>query len=345
MKQTVLILGAGSSQEAGLPVGEELKKHVAQMLDIRFAESGRLQSGDASIVDAVRHHIHPDRNPNPHRHAACRIAAAMPQAISIDNFLDAHKDDEKIQICGKLAIVQGILAAERRSKLYHQPMSRDAFEHSRVAGTWFNGFFQVLTENCRLDGLERRLSGLTLIVFNYDRCIEHYLFHAFQTYYGIDEKSAAEFVKQIRIYHPYGSVGALPWFGGSVMSPFGLEARGSDLLKLAGGIKTFTEGTDPSSSDVVDIRAKVGAADRIVFLGFAFHPMNLQVLWDSSVKPPPGSAAECYATGKGISTNDVGVIAAELAELGGYVERKVRIRNDFTCADLFREYRRTLAMQ
>jgi hypothetical protein len=343
MKRTVLILGAGASREVGLPVGDELKKHVASMLDIRFETDGRQRSGDWRIIDALRLHIHPARDVNPHRQAACRVAAAMPQAISIDNFIDAHKGDAKIEICGKLAIVQGILNAERASKLFHDSTSGEAFNHGRVAGTWFNGFFQVLTENCRLDNLEERLGALTLIVFNYDRCIEHYLYLAFQTYYGIGAERASELVKRIHIFHPYGSVGSLPWFRGNTSAAFGHEPNAQELLKLSGEIKTFTEGTDPSSSDIIAIREKVKAADRLVFLGFAFHPLNLQLLWDASAKPPAPSNTACFATGMGISTNDIGVIAAELVELGGFVEAKVRI-NTLTCSQLFQEYRRTLAM-
>jgi hypothetical protein len=149
------------------------------------------------------------------------------------------------------------------------------------------------------------LSTVTLIVFNYDRCIEQYLYLAFQTYYGMVAERAAGLVKKIHIYHPYGSVGSLPWYGGTQTSPFGHEPGAGELLKLAGGIKTFTEGTDPTSSDITAIRAKVLAADRLLFLGFAFHRLKRQA-----------SPARCWATGKNISVNDRDEIAKELVALG-----------------------------
>jgi hypothetical protein len=158
------------------------------------------------------------------------------------------------------------------------------------------------------------LSTVTLIVFNYDRCIEQYLYLAFQTYYGMVAERAAGLVKKIHIYHPYGSVGSLPWYGGTQTSPFGHEPGAGELLKLAGGIKTFTEGTDPTSSDITAIRAKVLAADRLLFLGFAFHRLNLQLLWDASKRQ--ASPARCWATGKNISVNDRDEIAKELVALG-----------------------------
>jgi hypothetical protein len=46
MKSLVLILGAGSSEEVGLPVGRDLKSQIAELLDIRFHHGGQQQSGD-----------------------------------------------------------------------------------------------------------------------------------------------------------------------------------------------------------------------------------------------------------------------------------------------------------
>ncbi|HEY7241154.1 MAG TPA: hypothetical protein VH600_18415, partial [Burkholderiales bacterium] len=311
MPRTVIVLGAGASKEVGLPTGEELKQRIADLLNIRF-DVNRLKSGDAEIVEAVGIHIHPGRDVNPYLQVGRHIAAAMPQAISIDNFIDAHKGDSKIEILGKLAIVRAILHAERHSTLFHDTTRSDPFQHSRIAGSWFNSFFQLLTENCREADLEQRLATVTLIVFNYDRCIEQYLYHALQTYYRMSAERAGSLVKKMRIFHPYGSVGGLPWYGGTNTSDFGYDPpRASDLLKLAKGIKTFTEGTDPSSSDIADIRARVIAAERLVFLGFAFHPLNLELLWDKE-RQPGIAIIKCFATGKGISQSDVQAITADL---------------------------------
>jgi hypothetical protein len=51
---------------------------------------------------------------------------------------------------------------------------------------------------------------VSFIVFNYDRCIEHFIFHAAQSYYGVDPGRAAQFVAAISFYHPYGSIAPLP---------------------------------------------------------------------------------------------------------------------------------------
>ena len=49
--------------------------------------------------------------------AGWRIRDAMPQAISIDNFIDTHGENKLIELCGKLAIVRTILEAEAKSTL------------------------------------------------------------------------------------------------------------------------------------------------------------------------------------------------------------------------------------
>src|SRR5664279_6384779 len=98
--KTVFVLGAGSSEEVGLPVGSKLKEEIATHIDIRFDEWGREQeSGNQNIVRALQKKVmHPSGlkgDINPYLHAAWKIRDALPQAISIDNFLEAFSDDAK----------------------------------------------------------------------------------------------------------------------------------------------------------------------------------------------------------------------------------------------------------
>jgi hypothetical protein len=68
-----------------------------------------------------------------------------------------------------------------------------------------------LFNGCGEEGLRDRLANLVLIIFNYDRCIEHYLFHSLVNYHEMSREQAAELMAGVRIYHPYGKVGNLPW--------------------------------------------------------------------------------------------------------------------------------------
>src|SRR5437016_3785299 len=122
-KSIVLVVGAGASKEAGLPVGSELKAKVAQALDIRYERGSRIR-GDGLIEEAFhRLALGPGGkgNINPYLHISRRIRDAMPQATSIDNFIDSHRDDTDIALCGKLAIARCILQAEAASLMTVDP--------------------------------------------------------------------------------------------------------------------------------------------------------------------------------------------------------------------------------
>ncbi len=348
-KKTVIVVGAGASKEANLPTGYELKQRIATILDIRFGHGFQQTSGDHVVCEAIAQAIQRDspnaRDINPHLHAAWRIRDAMPQAISIDNFIDAHQGDSKLELCGKLAVVQSILEAERNSLLHFDMRGRNAsLNYQSLEGTWFNASMQLLTENCRVEQLEERLSSITLIVFNYDRCIEHFLYHSLQTYYGIKPDHAAALVRGIEIHHPYGTVGALPWYSREHAVEFGAEPHSKQLVDLAGQLKTFTEGTNPDSSEVVAIRNGMAQADIVLFLGFAFHRLNLDL-----IRPPQNhhsnpEEVRYFGTAKGISSSDCAVISSELVELGGAKSKNITLRNDLTCFQLFQDYWRSLSL-
>ena len=130
-------------------------------------------------------------------------------------------------------------------------------------------FFQRLTENCSKDDLPERFKHITLIIFNYDRCIEYFIFHALKRSYNIPDEESVNLVKQIKIYHPYGQVGTLPNMGNNGLVDFGAMLQPEEILNLASKIKTFTEGIDSKSSKITQIKDNMNEADRLVFVGFA----------------------------------------------------------------------------
>ena len=117
----VLVVGAGASNEVKLPLGSDLKTQIANYLNIKFEHGFTLVSGDESIVEALRFRARATDDGrgdiNPYLSECRKIASAMPQAASIDNFLDAHSKNEIMIYCGKLAIARAILSAEKASSL------------------------------------------------------------------------------------------------------------------------------------------------------------------------------------------------------------------------------------
>jgi hypothetical protein len=187
--KTVFIVGAGASKEAGLPIGSELKKLIATALDVKVTRSyPQLISGDHDIYEALRRtadHDPTQRDLLRSLQSACwKIRDAMPQASSIDSFMDVHSYDKHIELCGKLAIVRTVLEAEAKSILFVDPLqAKQRINSESIESTWFNSFCQRLIESCKPSDLAERLSSVVLIIFNYDRCIEHFLYHALQNFY------------------------------------------------------------------------------------------------------------------------------------------------------------------
>jgi len=341
-KKTVFIIGAGASKEAKLPTGAELKSTISNLLNMKF-DFGRLKSGDHKIVAALRLHVSQSDNNrgdiNPHLHEAWHIKDALPQAMSIDAFIDSQRNNEKIALCGKLGIVRSILEAEKNSLLYYENKSVNSnIDFDALSDTWYIPFFQLLTESCTKDDLKSRFQLITLIIFNYDRCVEHFIYHALQSYYRLSNIEAADLVNSINIYHPYGTVGTLPWMQSGTVE-FGIDPQPSMLLKLTNKIKTFTEGTNPDSSEILAIRKSMGTVNRLIFLGFAFHKLNLELISPSDFKKNLNKV-DCFATALGISNSDRKVVVGQISDLyGGSVEVRT---TDSQCGPFFKEYWRSL---
>lgn len=343
-RKTIFVIGAGASKEANLPTGDELKSKIAQLLDIRFDWNNQI-SGDSEIPNALRIVVRNENGQNgdinPYLHEAWHIRDAMPHTISIDNFIDQHRDNDKIALCGKLAIVKSILDAEKRSNLYFENVRIDAtIDFENIEKTWYTDFFKLITENCAKNELNTRFQSITLIIFNYDRCIEHYLFHTLQNHYRVSEAEATELVKCIQIYHPYGCVGFLPWWQRDGSMAFGQNPNSQQLLELTQKIKTFTEGTDPKSSDIKEIKDHMAKASHLIFLGFAFHKLNMQLIAPAAdVKGP--NVIRCFATTYQISDSNKEAISEQISNLYS-AEVGIRMSNE-QCRGFFNEFWRSLA--
>ena len=213
----------------------------------------------------------------------------------------------------------------------------------KLEGTWFTNFWKLLTENCSQVELEQRFKSVVFVIFNYDRCIEHYLYHSLQNTYPMSASEAAQLIKCIEIYHPYGTVGPLPWLSSSDSIMYGGTPNSAQLLMLAKQIKTFTEGTDESSSEVNAIRSNMEMSNRLIFLGFAFHKLNMDLLFPTEKSNAIKSSRHVFATAQGISASDIKSITTTLINKGKVDENNIYVQNDLTCNQLFREYWRSIA--
>ena len=92
--KTLFVVGAGASQEAGLPTGNGLTATISNKVDIKFQGYDEHLSGEIEIANALKSHVQDAGGDINHYLEACwHIRDAMPQASSIDNFIDQQGDD------------------------------------------------------------------------------------------------------------------------------------------------------------------------------------------------------------------------------------------------------------
>ena len=231
----------------------------------------------------------------------------MSIAQSIDNYLDAHRADSVINLVGKMAICQAIIEREATSNITSPDSSNiyNQFDFSRSENTWLNAFLRKVTEGIPREEIERVFANVAIVTFNYDRCIEQYLFYALQRYYRASEQDVISALSNLQIVHVYGKVGRLPWQrGASSAVPFG-DLSKANLFDVASTISTFTEARYDSAV-IDDIAAAFDNAVRIIFLGFSFQEQNVDVL------PQVASHVDIFGTAQGMSNPNLKVIESEL---------------------------------
>lgn len=286
-RRTLFVVGAGASEEAGLPVGTGLAEIIKSKLTIDNSHGRPRVTGDPELFRQLcadkPHDI------NNYTEAFSRISGGILLSNSIDDFLHIHRSNRNVVEAGKACIVSAILDQELRSKLSGH-LGDGIFtdpDLSRVADSWYVKLMRVLGPGTNVENVARVLDNVSFIVFNYDRCVEHFLQYALRNLYGITKGDAADIVRAATIIHPYGSIGTLDEV------PFGDSERGG-LLAISERIKTYTERIEERQT-IETMRKEVAAARCIVFLGFAFHDQNMALL-----KPRrPLTKKEIYATALG----------------------------------------------
>ena len=292
---TVFVIGAGASAEFGLPVGAGLMKQIKQNSMFRFDIS--LMEGVPIIWDALRERY--DARGVDERLTAMReIHRSIDLAGSIDEFINRHYNDPIIAEVGKLQIAYAISNAEAKSILARTKEHDEHFDWELLKPTWIRTFAQLLFEGIRNDEVEHVGDNITIICFNYDRCIEKYLSDAIvKTFKDVNVDQARQIVGRMKIIHPYGSLGTL-----SDLS-FGGKLYPQKLYDISENLVTWSESV--KSERKTETASAMMDATAIVFLGFAFAPQNMELLTLPTSRPRRelDYPVEEYATGFGY--NDV----------------------------------------
>ncbi|WP_404414167.1 hypothetical protein [Brevundimonas vesicularis] len=341
--RTVFVIGAGASYEVGLPIGDDLLKAIVEMTHFQFDHFSKQTHGDVFIVEALRTILNEGRSVerlNDHLRAGRQLGLSAKQALSIDNVIDALENKE-IELLGKLGIARGILKAEAHSTYFRPAQDTRKVDMSMFQNTWYSSFTKLLTEQVKLSQIDNLFDNVEIVNFNYDRCLEHYLPLSLSDYYGIAPEQIQALMKDWLIHRPYGLTGRLPWRSGEEPAVQFGHCGAAQLVEVVDQIRTFTEQIE--EGEALDaMRAAIASADRIVFLGFAFHRQNVRL-----IATDIQDHTEILATAQGISKSDRGVIEDELADAFGFGHEigrmgRIDLAADTKCNELFRNYWRTL---
>lgn len=285
--KTTFIVGAGASCELQMPSGPELVTRIAQALD--FARYGaELQTRDSTLMVQylAKAASRGGAGEDVMHAAALRIRTAAKLGGSIDAILEQHNNDPMILMCGKLAIVHFICQAEAKSTLRLTPRVEGDLP---LQGTesWLYQLATLITSGVPRSQAERCLDDLTVISFNYDRSLEHFLPHAFVMAFGMTLQEAQRLIAaKLKVLRPYGSVGRLPWQPGDMPEcEWGTE-NPWNIHTLAGHIKTLSERQNDRQL-IMALQHAVANAKRLVLLGFGFQPQNIDLLFDRGLSHQP----------------------------------------------------------
>jgi hypothetical protein len=277
---TVFVLGAAFSAEMDLPLGDGLKKDI-----IRILPNGQDGGGDRLLRELI------ESQGNPlWQDASALLKAALPYAASIDNLVEHHQNDAAVVTVAKWAIARAISLRETICPLgpEYSPRKTGHLESTNLPFTGYHALFRLIVAGVPKNQLQVAFSRLKVITFNYDRTLEVFLARAVAAHSGLAIAEAESVVNQATVFHAYGSLDTTAQIPANRRGFAPLDHR--DQIKvLSEGLRTFSEKI--RSGEDQGLREEMREADRVVFLGCAFHPQNLRLIRSRGFK-----AGEVYGT-------------------------------------------------
>jgi hypothetical protein len=225
------IVGAGASCEYGLPVGATLLTKIMStvLLD-------RVHPDNLGFMNVFAERL--DFYTKAGKELAEFIKSGVP---SIDDALTWFSSRAEVVELGKAAIALEILKAEKSSVLCDN--FSDIVNSPKAINTWIPHFLSMVMTGHKNEDAEKAFKNVSIINFNYDRTIEHFLYGALQHNFGLKERRAKDIVNGIKMFRPYGKVGPLRWQSEPELGlGFGEITDRRRLISASKNILTFSEG-------------------------------------------------------------------------------------------------------
>lgn len=330
---TLFILGAAASPQ--FPLGGQLQRDVANLLQFsgaNFREDQR-RLWMAANAEAI----------TPRRLAEIgrQVNDGINLSPSIDNYLQVRSGERDLVTCCKLGVAEIILANEVRARYLRSDIVRDR-SPSDFSLTWYEIFAHVCFQGCTSKAdVPQALARFSVISFNYDRCYEQFVRIAVSRLFSVSYEEATALTANLRVIHPYGSLGLLPEEQAGATVGFGQE-QNVDIQAIAKNIRTFTEAQ--AEHVVTRVREATSKADQIVFIGFGYHQQNLDLLQPSRVN----SVRTVLGTCNGLSAYAQKEVSSRLAYLfrswnGDHPRDAAQVNlEDKQCREFFEHFRLAL---
>lgn len=340
-RKNVIIIGAGASAEYNFPTGEGLKSKIAMLTETTDKNDFKTDFRNREFSIAINQ-LRSKHEYESLLEAAEAIRVNIIQAPSIDNFLHTHANNQAIVDVGKLAIATAIFEAEKSSYLFvDNKKSSRLFNDNNYLKGWLTGLFKILVSERNFEQFLQALKDITFISFNYDRCIHQFFYYQSTSYFQLSSSESESVIIALNIIFPYGSIGDFRHYRNNYTN-FGKIENGSNLLSLSESIKTFSEQIESEISN--KIHQAVCDADVALFIGFAFHKQNRELLFSSK----EGIQKDCvYATVYGERNNAVNrfqeILSTTFSSKDNSLlgERKLQLA-DMTCSEFFDEFKHQL---
>lgn len=296
--ETVLLLGAGASIPFGFPSGQNLVDIICTRLSFNTLQA-KTNVEKLFIEGWRRAFIILEQSFSKKRLSTFTDRLLNSGESSVDAFLESQ-EPEFVEI-GKAAITASLLPCELEKTLfmYFMETRRRPGDTEEQSKNWYQYLWGEL--NAPFEQFEE--NKLSIVTFNYDRSLEHYLFTALKNKYpGKSNEEYAEKIQSIPIIHVHGKLGPLSWElpnsdfetvvpYDSMTANFGMSVKDTEDYQriwfdtAQSSIKVIHEGTD-ESEEFKQAHELITKAQQLYFLGFGYHPTNLRRLNPDVLKKP-----------------------------------------------------------
>jgi hypothetical protein len=251
MDPTVLVLGAGASKPYGYPSGRGLYFTILNNLNFIIDPDFQSRLKNLGVTSA--------------QIDGFRKGLAYADSPSVDAFIEYRSAFLEI---GKLAMALCLLPCEDEARLFNLGWKED------IPSSWY---MYLMDKLVAVDLGEFKHNKLSIVTFNYDRSLEHYLFTALMHHYGRTDRECAEALSSIPILQVYGSLGPLPCQEGEAPRPYQFTNSLQDVGSAAKQIIVMSEKQEGTP---IFFRANelIRDAKKVFFLGFGYHNTNLRRL-------------------------------------------------------------------